>query len=170
MTRLQLWHPLVSFAWWWSRGKLWIVCGTCSWWGDSKTYPAYTSWALWTTHHLSIRIVFGPEDSITNLSLKSYALFIQKCCHLILFFHNNQTTYYPPYQYKHKYTKIQFDQIVLTMLSCARVLTATPSLVLYTCWYTSARLTAAPLAFAYMMNKIHTINTKAFMLLCHNKQ
>ena len=113
---------------------------------------------LWTRgfHYQPLVVVVCPVHSKV---LSSYHVFPQEPNNILPTIINTNT----------KYTKIQFDQIMLTMFSCTRVLTATPSLVLYTCWYTSARSIAAPSAFTYMMNKIHTINTKAFMFLCHNK-
>ena len=111
----------------------------------------------WTRgfHYQSLLVIVCPVHSKV---LQSYPIFPQEPNNTLHTIINTNTNY----------TKIQFNQIVLTMLSCAWVVTATPSLVRYTCWYTSTRSTVALLAFAYIMNKIHTINTKAFMLLCHN--
>jgi len=112
---------------------------------------------LWTRgfHYQSLLVVICPVHSKV---LPSYPILPQEPNNTLHTIINTNINY----------TKIQFDQIVLTMLSCAWVVITTPFLVRYTCWYTSACLTAAPLAFTYMMNKIHTINTKGFMLLCHN--
>ena len=96
----------------------------------------------WTRgfHYQSLLVVIHPVHSKV---LPSYPVFPQEPNNILHTIINTNT----------KYTKIQFNQIVLTMLSYTRALTATPSLVRYTCWYTSARSTAAPLSFAYMMNK-----------------
>ena len=96
----------------------------------------------WTRgfHYQSLLIVVRPVHSKV---LPSYPVFSQEPNSILYTIINTNT----------KNTKFQFDQIVLTILSCTWALTTTPSLVRYTCWYTSARLTAAPLSFAYMMNK-----------------
>ena len=101
---------------------------------------------LWTKgfHYQSLLVVVCP---IHLKVLQSYPVFPQEPNNILHTIINTNT----------KYTKIQFDQIVLNMLSCTWVVIATPSLVQYTCWYTSTRSIATPLAFAYMMNKIHRI-------------
>ena len=55
---------------------------------------------------------------------------------------------------------------MLTMFSCAWGVTAIPSLLQYTFRYTLAHSTEAPLAFAYMMNKI-SYNKHNCSQICH---